>query len=45
MTRNPNTSVDDLHVGPSRKEALTAGSLVAAAFMLVVSFIARRFYQ
>lgn len=45
MTRNPNTSVNDLHMKTDRKEALTAGSLVAAAFMLFVSFIARRFYQ
>ncbi len=50
MTMNPNASVNDLHPGrnPLEKEhasQVTAGSLFAAAFILVISFIARHFYH
>lgn len=46
MTRNPNTRVGELHAAADkRKDALTVGSLFAAGFILVVSFIAKRFYQ
>ncbi len=50
MTMNPNTNINDLQpqkVSPTTKqeESRTAGSLAAAAFIVVVSFIARRFYR
>lgn len=50
MTRNPNTRVEDLHAAQAKavdkgRDALTIGSLFAAGFILVVSFIAKRFYQ
>lgn len=45
MTRNPNTRVGELHATDKHKDALTVGSLFAAGFILVVSFIAKRFYQ
>lgn len=50
MTMNPNTRTSDLQTAanatPSGKTSrTTAGSLIAAAFILVVSFIANRFYQ
>ncbi|HIW75312.1 MULTISPECIES: hypothetical protein [Gordonibacter] len=50
MTRNPNTRVDELHLTsavPDRGRAgvPSVGSLLAAAFMVVVVFIARHFYQ
>ncbi|MEG0015100.1 MAG: hypothetical protein RR178_08490 [Gordonibacter sp.] len=50
MTTNPNTSIHDLRLrqgSPATKQtgSHTAGSLVAAAFIVAVSFIARRFYR
>lgn len=46
MTRNPNTRVDELHLAAGKhKDTLTVGSLFAAGFILVVSLIAKRFYQ
>ncbi|WP_172623365.1 hypothetical protein [Arabiibacter massiliensis] len=50
MTRNPNTRVEDLHAAKAKdadkgKDALTLGSLFAAGFILMVSFIMKRFYE
>ena len=49
MTANPNTRVADLQpdsVQPRKKPGtLTAGSLCAAAFVAMVSLIARKFYR
>lgn len=50
MTMNPNTNINDLQ---SQKGSLaaeqggsrTAGSIAAAAFIAIVSFIVRRFYR
>lgn len=50
MTMSPNTRTNDLKPGSNPlggKDAggRTFGSLIAAAFILVVSFIAGRFYE
>lgn len=50
MTRNPNTRVDELHLTSAasdngRTGVPSVGSLLAAAFMVVVAFIVRHFYQ
>ena len=50
MTRNPNTSIADLQpVSAARitakADSRTLGSLLAAGFILAVSFIARHFYR
>ncbi|MDN4471285.1 MULTISPECIES: hypothetical protein [Gordonibacter] len=50
MTRNPNTSIADLHPTDavhttSKADPRTLGSLLAAGFIIVVSFIVRHFYQ
>lgn len=50
MTRNPNTSIEDLYPGKNsithnQADARSIGSLAAAAFVIVVAFIARHFYR
>lgn len=50
MTRNPNTSIEDLYPGKNsiahnQAGSRTVGSLAAAAFVIIVAFIARRFYR
>lgn len=50
MTRNPNTSIADLQPADADRTASkaaprTLGSLLAAGFIVVVSFIVRHFYQ
>lgn len=50
MTMNPNMRVSDIHADEKslilrRAETATIGSLFAAAFIIVVTFIARTFYE
>ena len=50
MTRNPNTDIADLQPastahGAAKADPRTLGSLLAAGFILAVSFIVRHFYQ
>ncbi|GAA6489240.1 hypothetical protein K270103H11_18070 [Gordonibacter urolithinfaciens] len=50
MTRNPNTNIADLHPADAARTASkadhrTLGSLLAAGFIIMVSFIVRHFYQ
>ena len=50
MTRNPNPNIADLHPADAARTASkadhrTLGSLLAAGFIIMVSFIVRHFYQ